>query len=78
MDNLQSPALDSPTVVGEIHIQLVRKGNQVQIGVVNTFDLLTGLGVLESAKEIIKQQAQPQTQVSPSPLVVARGNVPRA
>ena len=61
-------------IVAEIRIHLVQQDGGVAMNVSSSADPIMSLGLLEMAKDALKAQtAQPR-----SPLVVARGNVPRA
>lgn len=63
----------SPRLLHEIRIQLVENDGAVNIQAQTTADPLISLGILEAAKDALKQQpAQPR-----SPLVIANGRIPR-
>lgn len=57
------------TVLAEIQVVLASQGGRTGVLVNSSADLFTSIGLLEMAKDSLKQQA---AQPPPSPLVVAR------
>jgi hypothetical protein len=73
IDNNPLSVPPQSAIVAEIIIRLVQQEGKVDINVSSSADPIMSLGLLEIAKDALKAQSnQPR-----SPLVVARGNVPR-
>lgn len=66
--------VEPPNVVAELHVQVVSQNGAISFNVGSSADLITSLGLLEMAKDALKQQSQQPK----SPLIIARGNLPQA